>query len=50
MKANLSLMLRILESTMISMLKDFVRMNPPIFLGSKVREDPQDFLVGCTRC
>ncbi|KAK4708613.1 hypothetical protein R3W88_029538 [Solanum pinnatisectum] len=31
-------------STMNSRLKDFVKMNPPIFLGSKVVEDPQEFL------
>ena len=31
----------VVESTMISRLKDFVRMNPPIFLGSKVGEYPQ---------
>ena len=29
---------------MTSRLSDFVRMNPPIFLGSKVGEDPQEFL------
>ncbi|TMX01870.1 hypothetical protein EJD97_023344 [Solanum chilense] len=34
------------ESTMTSRLGDFVRMNPPIFLGSKVGEDPQEFLDG----
>ncbi|XP_049406320.1 uncharacterized protein LOC125869987 [Solanum stenotomum] len=33
-----------IESTMASRLRDFVRMNPPIFLGSKVGVDPQDFL------
>ncbi|XP_015068750.1 uncharacterized protein LOC107013325 [Solanum pennellii] len=31
---------------MISRLRDFVRMNPPIFLRSKVGEDPQEFLDG----
>ena len=31
---------------MTSRLGDFVRMNPPIFLGSKVGEDPQEFLDG----
>ncbi|XP_049373433.1 uncharacterized protein LOC125838415 [Solanum verrucosum] len=31
-------------STMASRLSDFVRMNPPVFLGSKVGEDPQEFL------
>ena len=29
---------------MISRIIDFVRMNPPIFLGSMVGEDPQEFL------
>lgn len=29
-----------LESTMTSRLRDFMRMNPPIFVGSKVGEDP----------
>ncbi|XP_049369929.1 uncharacterized protein LOC125834819 [Solanum verrucosum] len=32
------------ESTMDSRLRDFVRMNPPVFLGSNVGEDPQEFL------
>ena len=36
----------VVESTMTSRLIDFVRMNPPIFLGSKVGEDPQEFLDG----
>ena len=31
---------------MSSRLGEFVRMNPPIFLGSKVEEDPQEFLDG----
>ena len=41
-QANLSMVLRVnvLESTMTSRLIDFVRMNPPIFLVSKVGEDP----------
>ncbi|TMW97372.1 hypothetical protein EJD97_005671, partial [Solanum chilense] len=34
----------VVETTMTSRLRDFVRMNPPIFLGSKVGEDPQEFL------
>ena len=31
---------------MNSRLRDFVRMNPPIILVSKVGEDPQEFLDG----
>ena len=31
---------------MTSRLREFVRMNPPIFLGSKVGEDPQEFVDG----
>ena len=37
MQANLNMIPRVV-------LRDFVRMNPPIFLGSKVNEDPQEFL------
>ena len=33
-----------LDSTMNSRLGYFVRINPPIFLGSKAGEDPQEFL------
>ena len=36
----------VLESIMISRLRHFVRNNPPIFLDSKVGEDPQKFLDG----
>ena len=45
---NLSMMPRanVVESTMTSRLRDFMRMNPPIFLGPKVEEDPQEFLDG----
>ncbi|XP_049368009.1 uncharacterized protein LOC125832866 [Solanum verrucosum] len=32
------------ESTVASRFRDFVRMNPPNFLGSRVEEDPQEFL------
>ena len=32
------------SSTMASRLRDFTRMNPPIFLESKVDENPHDFL------
>ena len=38
--------LNTLETTMYSRLRDFVSMNPLIFLGSKVGEDPQEFLDG----
>ena len=31
-------------STMASCLRDFVKMNPPMYFGSKVNEDPQDFV------
>nr|XP_019069485.1 uncharacterized protein LOC109120286 [Solanum lycopersicum] len=42
---NLSMVSRVnvVESTVTSRLRDFVRMNPPIFLFSKVREYPQMF-------
>ena len=33
-----------LESTMTSRLRDFVRISPLTFLGSKVGDDPQAFL------
>ncbi|WMV13523.1 hypothetical protein MTR67_006908 [Solanum verrucosum] len=32
------------ESTTASRLRDFVRRNPPIFLGPRIGEDPQGFL------
>ena len=35
-----------LESTMTFRLRDFVRMNPSIFLGSKMGEYPQEFFDG----
>ena len=35
-----------IESTMPSRLRDFVRMNPPMFLDSKVGRDPQKFIDG----
>ena len=34
------------ERTMRSRLRYFVRINPPIFLGSNVGEYPQEFLYG----
>ena len=45
-QANLNIMPRVnaMESTMSSRFRDFVKLNPPIFLRSKVNEDPQDFL------
>ena len=46
MQANFNMMPRVVESTMTCRLRDFVRMDPSIFLGSKVNEDPQDFLDG----
>ena len=38
--------LNAMENTMTSRLRDFVRMNPPNFLGSMMGEDPQEFLDG----
>ena len=35
--------------TMASRLRDFMRMNPHIFLISKVEEDPKSFLMRCIR-
>ena len=34
---------------MTSRLRDFVGMNPPIFHGSKVGEDPQEFIDGVSK-
>ena len=47
-QVNLSMVPRanVVESTMTSRLREFVRMNPPIFLGSNVPEDSQEFLDG----
>ena len=44
MHVDLNRIPRVVERTMTSRLKDFVRMNSPIFLVSKVNEDPQEFL------
>ena len=46
LQANLNMMPRVVERTMTYRLRDFVRMNPPIFLGPKLNEDPQEFLNG----
>ena len=43
-QVNMVPKVNVAESTMTSRLRDFVRMNPPIFLGSKVGEYPQEFL------
>ena len=42
-QVNLSIVPKpnVVESTMTSRLRDFVRMNPPIFICSKMGEDPQ---------
>ena len=34
----------VVENTMTSRLRDFVRMNPPIFFGTNVGKDPREFL------
>ena len=36
----------IVERTLTSRLRDIVRSNPPIFLGSKVGKDPQELIHG----
>ena len=46
MQDNLNMIPRVVESTITSRLRYFLRMNPPIFLGSKVNGDPQEFLDG----
>ena len=38
--------LNFVESTLTSRFRDSMRINHPIFLGSKVGEDPQEFLYG----
>ena len=47
-QANLSIVPRmnVVESTMTSRLRDFMRMDPSTFLVSKVGEHPQYFLDG----
>ena len=44
MQANLNVMPRVVQSSMTSRVRDFVRMNPPIFLVAKVNEDPHEFI------
>ena len=46
MQVILNIMPSVVETTMTSRLSDLVRMNPLIYLGSKVNEYPQDFLQG----
>ena len=36
-------------NTMTSRLRDVTRMNPPMFFGAKVNEDPHNFLMRYTR-
>ena len=45
---NMGIMSRVnvVESTMTSRLRDFVKMNPLTFFGSKAGEDLQEFLDG----
>ena len=45
-QANLSMVppVNVVKSSMTSRLRHSVRINPPIFLGSKVEEDPLEFL------
>ena len=38
------MMPRVVESNKTSRVRDFLRMNPLIFIVSKVNEDPQEFL------
>ena len=47
-QANLCMVPRVnvVERTMTSRLKDFVRMNSPTFVRSKIEEDAQQFLDG----
>ncbi|TMX03756.1 hypothetical protein EJD97_014400 [Solanum chilense] len=46
MQANLNMTPMVVERTMTSRLRDFERMNRPIFIVSKVNEDPHEFLDG----
>ena len=42
--------LNIIEGSMTFRVRDFMSMNPPSFLRSKIGEDPKSFLKVCTRC
>ena len=46
MIANMNMMPIVLEGTMTSRLRDFERMNRPIFMVSKVNEYTKEFLDG----
>ena len=46
MNFNMVPWVKSVENTMSFRLKQFVRYNPPICLGSKVNEDPHEFLDG----
>ena len=43
---NLSMMPRVVEITLTSRLRDFLTMKSSIFRGSRVNDDPQEFLDG----
>ena len=45
-QVNLSMVPRVVERTMTSRLRYFVKINPPIFLVSKVGDKPQEFPDG----
>ncbi len=40
----------IVKTTMTSRFREYVRINPPIFLCYKVGEDPQELLEVCIMC
>ena len=46
MQPKSNMMPSVVMSIMTSWLRDFVMRNPPIFLGSKVNDDPKEFLDG----
>lgn len=51
-KVNWSMVpkMNVVESSMTSRLRDYVRINPLIFIFSKVGEDPQEFVDGVSKC